>query len=104
MCERLKPERRQPQAWLRAEGAAFRGDEAPMDRLRDDEKNRHREAAQCTFGFARPCAHSRTRLRWRPMREGGMHLGDHCLDCGRWFRWVPQRAGVLAQAPPRPPR
>ena len=75
-----------------------------MDRLRDDEKNRHREAAQCTFPFARSCAHRRTTRRWRPMCNGGLHLGEYCADCGRWLRWAPQHVGMLAWAPLRPRR
>jgi hypothetical protein len=57
-----------------------------------------RAGAQFTFAFARPCAHRRTTLEWRSMRHGGLHLGQHCVDCGRWLRWlrwVPQRRRAL---------
>lgn len=37
------------------------------------------------------------RLAWR-----AMHLGAYCGRCGRWLRWVPQTAEVLASAPQRP--
>jgi hypothetical protein len=59
---------------------------------------------QLTFDFARPCGHRRTTLRCRPMRHGGLHLGEHCADCGRWLRWTRQRAHTLLLAPPRPQR
>jgi hypothetical protein len=59
---------------------------------------------QCTFAFARPCLHHRTKQRWRLMRDGRMHLGDYCLDCWRWLRWLPQHGRALVQAPPRPQR
>jgi hypothetical protein len=59
-------------------------------------------AGQQSFPFARPCAHRSTTLRWRPMRQGRLHLGRHCLACGRWLGWIRQDAWALALAPPRP--
>jgi hypothetical protein len=57
---------------------------------------------QAPYAVARPCAHHRTRQRWRLMCDGRMHLGDYCLDCFQWLRWVQQCAETLEHAPPRP--
>ncbi|MFZ5831262.1 MAG: hypothetical protein ACOY3P_14315 [Planctomycetota bacterium] len=42
------------------------------------------------------------RLAWRPLRNGGYHLGAFCSECGRWLKWIDQRSPLAMQAPPRP--
>lgn len=59
---------------------------------------------QIPFAFARPCPHRRSTLRWHPMSHGRLHLGRHCLDCGRWLKWIRQSARILADTPLRPRR
>jgi hypothetical protein len=59
-------------------------------------------AAQEAFGFAAPCGHPTTVLRWHRMATGGCHLGRYCADCGHWQQWVRQTETILAEAPARP--
>lgn len=59
---------------------------------------------QLRFGFAQPCTHRRTTLRWRLAENRALHLGQYCARCGRWLRWLPQTEWALAVAPPRPGR
>jgi hypothetical protein len=44
------------------------------------------------FGCA-PCPHAgATRLDWHAwLRGDGKHLGEYCVPCGAWLRWVPQK-------------
>lgn len=42
-------------------------------------------------------------LRWKPTRNGALHLGAYCPGCGTWIKWVPMNAEWLQRAPALPP-
>jgi hypothetical protein len=49
---------------------------------------------QLRFPFAgASCLHDgATVLNWHVwFRSGGKHLGEYCVPCGAWLRWVPQK-------------
>jgi hypothetical protein len=47
---------------------------------------------QLTFSFAAPCPHDGGAvLHWhRWAHNGGTHLVEFCVHCGKWLCWVPQ--------------
>jgi hypothetical protein len=59
---------------------------------------------QLRFGFATPCLHRRTTLRWRLARNEALHLELRCASCRRFLGWIRQDEWALALAPPRPRR